>query len=191
HHEDEHDGHAHHDHGEFDPHVWMDPTLVARWADEIAEVLAEIDPAHEAEYAARAAELAAEMDKLDEWIMDQVEVVPRHRRVIVTDHDVLGYFAQRYGFELLDSVVPGFSTVAEPSARHLAELRELLAEHAVPAIFVGTTVNPQVAESIADDLGIVVVPIYTGSLSEGGGAADTYDRFMRTNVARIVAALGS
>ena len=191
HHEDEHDGHAHHDHGEFDPHVWMDPTLVARWADEIAEVLAEIDPAHEAEYAARAAELAAEMDKLDEWIMDQVEVVPRHRRVIVTDHDVLGYFAQRYGFELLDSVVPGFSTVAEPSARHLAELRELLAEHAVPAIFVGTTVNPQVAESIADDLGIVVVPIYTGSLSEVGGAADTYDRFMRTNVERIVAALGS
>ncbi len=189
-HEDEHEGHAHH-HGEFDPHVWMDPTLVARWADEIAEVLAGIDPAHEADYAARADELAAELDTLDAWIKDQVAVVPRHHRVIVTDHDVMGYFAQRYGFELLDSVVPGFSTVAEPSARHLAELRELLAERAIPAIFVGTTVNPQVAESIASDLGIAVVPIYTGSLSEAGGPADTYDRFMRTNVERIVAALGS
>ena len=193
HDEDEHDEdeHGHHHHGEFDPHVWMDPTLVALWADEIAEVLAEIDPAHEAEYAARAAELAAELDKLDEWIMVQVEALPRHRRVIVTDHDVLAYFAHRYGFELLDSVVPSVSTVAEPSARHLAELRELIAEHEVPAIFVGTTVNPQVAESIAEDLGIAVVPIYTGSLSEAGGPADTYDSFMRTNVERIVAALGS
>ena len=188
---DEHDGHAGHDHGEFDPHVWMDPTLVAGWAVEIAEVLGEVDPEHEAEYAGRAAEFVAELDKLDEWIMAQVEGIPRHRRMIVTDHDVMAYFAQRYGFELLDSVVPSVSTVAEPSARHLVELRELIAEHAVPAIFVGTTVNPQVAEAIADDLGIVVVPIYTGSLSEAGGPADTYDRFMRTNVERIVTALGS
>ena len=188
---DEHDEHAGHHHGEFDPHVWMDPTLVAGWAVEIAEVLAEVDPAHAAEYAGRSSELVAELDKLDEWIMAQVEGVPRHRRMIVTDHDVMAYFVQRYGFELLDSVVPSVSTVAEPSARHLAELRELIAEHAVPAIFVGTTVNPQVAEAIAADLGIVVVPIYTGSLSEAGGPADTYDRFMRTNVERIVTALGS
>ena len=188
---DEHDEHAGHDHGEFDPHVWMDPTLIAGWAVEIAEVLAEVDPAHEAEYAGRAAEFVAELDQLDEWIMAQVEGIPRHRRMIVTDHDVMAYFARRYGFELLDSVVPSVSTVAEPSARHLVELRELIAEHAVPAIFVGTTVNPQVAEAIAADLGIVVVPIYTGSLSEAGGPADTYDRFMRTNVERIVTALGS
>ena len=189
HDEDEHDEDEHH-HGDFDPHVWMDPTLVAGWAVEIAEVLAEVDPEHEAEYAGRAAEFEAEMDKLDEWIMAQVEGIPHHRRVIVTDHDVLAYFAQRYGFELL-AVVPNVSTVAEPSARHLAELRELIVEHAVPAIFVGSTVNPQVAETIAADLGIVVVPIYTGSLSEAGGPADTYDRFMRTNVERIGAALGS
>ena len=188
---DEHDAHAGHHHGDFDPHVWMDPTLVAGWAVEIAEVLAEVDPAHEAEYAARASELAAELDKLDEWIMAQVEGIPHHRRVIVTDHDVMAYFVKRYGFELLDSVVPSVSTVAEPSARHLAELRELIVENVVPAIFVGTTVNPQVAEAIAADLGIVVVPIYTGSLSEAGGPADTYDRFMRTNVERIVTALRS
>ena len=192
--EDEHeedDQHAGHEHGEFDPHVWMDPTLVAGWADEIAEVLAEVDPEHAAEYAARAAELAAELRELDEWIMAQVEGVPRHRRVIVTDHDALAYFAHRYGFELLDSVVPGVSTASEPSVRHLAELRDLIAEHATPAIFVGTTVNPRVAEVIAADLGIVVVPIHTGSLSEAGGPADTYDRLMRTDVERIVTALGS
>ena len=195
HHDDEHDQdeheHAGHEHGEFDPHVWMDPTLVAGWTVEIVEVLAEVDPEHEAEYAGRASELVAELDELDEWIMARVEAIPRHRRVIVTDHDALAYFADRYGFQLLDSVVPGVSTASEPSVRHLAELRELIAEYAIPAIFVGTTVNPQLAEAVAADLGIVVVPIYTGSLSEAGGPADSYDRFMRTNVERIVAALGS
>ena len=69
--------------------------------------------------------------ELDEWIMAQVEVIAHDRRIIVTDHDVLAYFAQRYGFELLDSVVPGVSTAAEPSVRHLAELRELIAEHGI------------------------------------------------------------
>ena len=187
HHEDEHG----HDHGEFDPHVWMDPTLVAVWAVEVAEVLAEIDPEYAAEYEGRAAELARELDELDEWIKQHLSAVPRGRRVLVTDHESLGYFAARYGFELLDSVIPGVSTASEPSARHLAQLREVLAEHAVPAIFVGVGVNPQVAQSVASDLGIEVVQIYAGSLSEPEGPAATYKDFMRTNVERIVAALGA
>ena len=188
-HDEEEQARAHH-HGEFDAHVWMDPTMVAGWAAEVAEVLAEVDPEYAAEYARRAAELAAELHELDAWIHTQTAAVPRDRRVIVTDHDVLAYFAGRYGFELLDSVSPGFSTASEPSARHLAELREVIAEHAVPAIFVGTTANPQVAQSVADDLGIEVVTIYTGSLSEPDGPAGTYQDFIRTNVTRIVAALG-
>ena len=110
-------------------------------------------------------------------------------RVLVTDHDVLSYFADRYGFELLETVVPGVSTASEPSARHLAQLRDTIAEHGIPAIFIGTTVSPQTAQSVADDLGIELVAIYTGSLSEPGGPAATYQDFMRTNVERIVAAL--
>ena len=188
HHDDDEHGH---DHGEFDPHVWMDPTLVAMWAVEVAEVLSEIDPEHGAEYDRRAGELVQELDDLDEWIAQRVAAVPRDHRVLVADHDALAYFAARYGFELLDSVIPGVSTASEPSARHLAQLREVIAEHAVPAIFVGTVVNPQVAQSVASDLGIEVVPIYTGSLSEADGPAATYQDFMRTNVERIVAALGA
>ena len=187
HDEDEHG----HDHGDFDPHVWMDPTLVAVWAVEIAETLAELDPEYGAEYDRRAAELVRELDELDEWIGQRVAAVPRDHRVLVTDHESLGYFAARYGFELLDSVIPGVSTASEPSARHLAQLREVIAEHAVPAIFVGDGVNPQVAQSVASDLGIEVVPIYAGSLSDPDGPAATYQDFMRTNVERIVAALGA
>ena len=167
----------------------MDPTLVAAWTAEIAEALAEIDPGHGADYAERAAAYVGELDDLDAWVRNQVASVPPDRRILVTDHDVFGYFADRYGFTVLDSIIPGFSTASEPSARHLAALREAIAEHGVPSIFVGTTVNPQVARAVADDLGIEVVIVYTGSLSEPGGPAATYQQFMRTNIERIVAAL--
>ena len=178
-------------HGEFDAHVWMDPTLVAGWTVGIAEALAEVDPDHASEYATRATTLTSELDELDAWIRDQVSAVPAQRRVLVTGHDVLGYFAERYGFELLETVIPGVSTASEPSARHLAQLRETIVEHDIPAIFIGTTVSAQIAESVAADLGIELVAIYTGSLSDPGGPADTYQDFMRTNVERIVAALAA
>ena len=187
--EDEH-GHAH-DHGEFDPHVWMDPTLVADgWTPTIAAALAETDPAAAGAYAERAAALAAELHELDAWVREQVAAVPAAKRIMITDHDVFGYFADRYGFTLLDSIVPGFSTASEPSARHLAALRDAISEHAVPAIFAGTTVNPQTAQVLADDLNIEMVSIYTGSLSAADGPAATYQDFIRTNVERIVTALG-
>ncbi len=194
--EDEHkDEHDHdedehgHDHGEFDPHVWMDPTLVAAWAEEIAEALAGVDPDYGAHYAERAHAFAGELHALDAWVRERVAAIPRDRRILVTDHDVFGYFADRYGFTVLDTIIPGFSTVSEPSARHLAGLREAIAEHGVPAIFVGLTVSSHVAQVIADDLGIEVVSVYTGSLSEPDGPAATYQDFIRTNVDRIVAAL--
>ena len=167
----------------------MDPTLVAAWTVEIAEELGEVDPEHGADYARRAAELADELNELDVWVRDRVAAVPADRRIMVTDHDVFGYFAARYGFTVLDTVIPGFSTVAEPSARHLAALREAIAEHGVPAIFVGLTVDAQVARAVAGDLGIDVVSVYTGSLSDAAGPAATYSDFIRTNVERIVSAL--
>ena len=189
--EEEHDEHGHdeHGHGEFDPHVWMDPTLVTAWAEEIAEALAEVDPDHGADYAERADALVGELHGLDAWVRERVAAIPRDRRILVTDHDVFGYFADRYGFTVLDTIIPGFSTVSEPSARHLASLREAIAEHGVPAIFVGLTVSSHVAQVVADDLGIEVVSVYTGSLSEPDGPAATYPDFIRTNVDRIVAAL--
>ena len=186
HHEDEH-GHAH---GDFDPHVWMDPTLIAAWAPAIAAALSEVDPGSAGAYAERAAALAAELHELDAWVRERVAAVPVPKRILITDHDVLGYFADRYQFSVLDTIIPGFSTASEPSARHLAALRDAISEHAVPAIFVGLTVSPRAAEVVAEDLGIEVVSIYTGSLGEPDGPAGTYQDFIRTNVERIVTALG-
>ena len=199
HDEDEHDGEEHdegeeheheHAHGDFDPHVWMDPTLIAAWTPAIAAALSEADPGSAGAYAERAAALAAELHELDAWVRERVAAVPVPERILITDHDVLGYFADRYQFSVLDTIIPGFSTASEPSARHLAALRDAISEHAVPAIFVGLTVSPRAAEVVAEDLGIEVVSIYTGSLGEPDGPAATYQDFIRTNVERIVTALG-
>ena len=194
HDEDEHDEDEHdedeHEHGDFDPHVWMDPTLIAAWTPAIAAALSEVDPGSAGAYAERAAALAAELHELDAWVRERVAAVPVPERILITDHDVLGYFADRYQFSVLDTIIPGFSTASEPSARHLAALRDAISEHAVPAIFVGLTVSPRAAEVVAEDLGIKVVSIYTGSLGEPDGPAATYQDFIRTNVERIVTALG-
>ena len=75
-----------HDHGEFDAHVWMDPTLVAAWTAEIADALAEVDPDHGADYARRADALAGELHALDAWVRERVAAIPRDRRILITDH---------------------------------------------------------------------------------------------------------
>lgn len=171
-----------------DPHVWLDPNNVMIWADEIARVLGDLDPEHRAGYQANAGRYRDELSDLDAWIRDQVASIPEARRKIVTDHAVWGYFADRYGFEQVGALLPGFSTLSEPSASDLAALSQAIREQEVPAIFVGTTTNPALARQLANDLGIRVVEVLTGSLSP---EAPDYLSYMRYNVSRIVEALSA
>jgi ABC-type Zn uptake system ZnuABC Zn-binding protein ZnuA len=190
HHKDSEDDHEHdHHHGEYDPHIWLDPTRVSLWTHAIERTLSEIDPTHAGLYAQNAAAYREELARLDAWIVDQVQLVSPDDRRLVSDHRVLGYFARRYGFEVEGAVVPGLSTLAEPSARELAELIQTISVLGIRAVFVSTTVNPQLAEQIARDTGTKVVRLFTGSLSEADGSAASYLTMMRHNVASIVAAL--
>lgn len=189
--EDEHvdeDGDAH-EHGEFDPHVWWNPLHVATWADEVAEELTRLDPANEAGYKANAAAYQQELIALDEWIKAQVAQIPSENRILVTDHDSLGYFVETYGFTLVGTVFPGLSTQAEPSAQDLAELTTTIRAYGVPAVFVGTTVSQSLANQVAQETGTKIIPLYTDSLSDEDGPAATYLTFMRSNVATIVGSL--
>ena len=175
--------------GRVDPHVWLNPLNVAVWAENIAAALSEIDPKHAADYRARAAAFREELEALDAWIQEQVEKIPAERRILVVDHLAFGYFADRYGFRQL-AILPGFSTLAEPSARELAELEGEIKRLAVPAIFVShTTVSPLV-EQVARDTGVRVVRLYVGALSGPDGPAPDYLSLMRYDVSAIVAALG-
>lgn len=181
-HDEEHDE-------EFDPHVWFDPANVRAWVDRIEAALSELDPVGAGVYAANADAYRQQLDELDGWIHQQVDDLPPERRRLVTDHAVLGYFADAYGFEQVGAVIPGLSTAAQASAQDLAQLEDAIHRLDVPAVFVGSTVNPTVASRVAEDTGVRVVTIYTGSLGEPGGEAGMYLDYMRYNVTAIVTGL--
>ncbi len=175
--------------GEADPHVWFDPHNVILWTHSIEQALSALDPANGATYRANGEAYRAELEALDAWIEEQVAQIDTVDRKLVTDHAAFNYFAHRYGFEQVGAVFPGFSTLAAPSAQELSELEEAIRASGVRAVFVGVTVNPQLAQQVAEDTGIMVVPLYTGSLSGPEGPANSYLALMRTDVSAIVAAL--
>jgi ABC-type Zn uptake system ZnuABC Zn-binding protein ZnuA len=116
--------------------------------------------------------------------------VPEARRLLVTNHESFGYFADRYGFQVVGTVIPSVSTGASPSAQQLARLVDRLKATHAPAIFLETGANPQLADQLAQEIGIkIVTDLYTHSVTESGGNAPTYIDMMRYNVQKIVDAL--
>ena len=178
-----------HSHEAIDPHVWFNPHNVIAWVHNIEHTLSELDPANAEDYEANAHAYEEALEELDAWIRKQVAQISEENRELVTDHRMFAYFADEYGFEQIGTVVPGYSTLAEPSAQQLANLQEAIQEYDVPAVFVGANVNPKVSEQVAKDTGTELVQFYTGSLSESGDPAGTYLDYMRYHVNVIVSAL--
>lgn len=179
-----------HEHGPCDPHVWMNPQNVAIWTDNMAEAFAAADPANADTYRANADTYKQQLAALDAEIEQMVSAIPEDRRVLVTNHEFLGYFADRYGFEVVGTVLPGVTTGIEPSPQALTALIELVEAEGVSAIFAEVSANSQLAEVVAQETGIdVVTTLYSESLSEADGPAATYLDFMRTNAQTIVDAL--
>ncbi len=175
--------------GEWDPHVWLDPLRVAEAVDVIGAELSRLDSA--VDWEVRAADYAAELRTLNTSIEDILAAIPPANRLLVTNHDSLGYFAQRYGFEVVGMVIAGGSSLAAPSAGDLAGLVEVMIDREVPAIFTESTDSTVLAESVAAEAGgdIAVIEIYTGSLGEPGSGAETLAGLLLTNARRIAAAL--
>jgi manganese/iron transport system substrate-binding protein len=181
--------HTGEDHAGSDPHTWTDPNNVIIWTQNIAAALAEADPANSDSYQTNAEAYTASLLDLDAWIRSEVAQIPPERRKLVTDHRAFGYFANEYGFEQIGALVGSFSTNASPSAQEIAALEDTIRAQNVPAVFIGKTVNPELAGQVARDTGTKLVLVYTGSLSQPGGEADSYLKFMRYNVKAIVEAL--
>ncbi len=169
----------------------MDPLRVADGARLIAAALAEIAPG--VDWVARADAYAAELAEADGMIVGTLSGVEDDARVMVTNHDAFGYFADRYDFEVLGVVIPGGSTLGDPSSRELAELVETMEDEGVTVIFVETTQPSVLAEAVAAELGgdVDVVQLYTGSVGEPGSGADTVVGMLTTNADLIAEALSA
>ena len=191
HHEEEHaDDEAKHEHGACDPHVWGNPQNVAIWADNIAAAFAAADPDNADTYAANAAAYKDQLTALDAELEALYGSIPEADRVIVTNHEFMGYLAARYDLEVVGTVIPSASTLAEPSPQDVADLIGTIQETGVKAIFAEVSDPNALAQVVAQDAGEVkVVTLYSESLSAPDGPASTYIDFMRYDAQAIVGAL--
>lgn len=177
---------------DVDPHFFTDPARMAEAADALARVLADEVPALDTdEFREHAAGYVAELRALDAEIETTLAGVPPERRKLVTNHDVFAYFADRYGFEVVGAVIPSTTTQAQPSAGGLDELAATVVAEGVPAIFADTSSPAELADALAGEVGgdVEVVELYSESPGPEGSGADTYPGMMRTDAARIAAAL--
>jgi ABC-type Zn uptake system ZnuABC Zn-binding protein ZnuA len=172
-----------------DPHTWMDPNNVIIWTQNIASTLSAADPAKREAYMVNAKTYSNSLHELDDWIRTEVAQIPTKNRLLVSDHAVLGYFAERYGFKQEGTITGSFSSDAAPSAKEIASLEDIIRQMGVKAIFVSEAINQPLADQIATDTGIKAIWIYHASLSSPSGPARSYLEFMRYNVKVIVEAL--
>jgi len=178
--------------GASDPHLWQDPRRMAQVAAGLGEAFAAADPACAGRRRAAAAGYRDRLLALDAEVEAALASIPAANRILVTNHHTLGYFADRYGFEVAGVIIPGGATLAEPSPADLAVLVSVLRASGVRAVFAENTRPASLAATLAAELGgdVVVVSLYTDSLGGAGTGADTYIGMMRTNAGRIAAALG-
>ncbi len=196
HHEEEEEGEDHgdeeegHGHSGEDPHVWFDPIKVADALLPLSEALAAQAGLDARSLSACVTEYRGELVALDDEINRILAPLDHEDRLMLTNHDALGYFANRYDFQLVGTVIPGGSSVGEANPAELQELVGLIEQTGVPAIFAESSHSSDDAEALAREAGVEVVVLDTGSLGPSGSGSDTYLSFLRSNAQRIADALG-
>jgi ABC-type Zn uptake system ZnuABC Zn-binding protein ZnuA len=172
-----------------DPHLWLDPNNVIVYVENIREGLTHFDPDGATIYQSNADAYIGQLEALDMWINEQLAQISSERRLLVTNHEALGYFAERYGFKVVGTVIESFSSDASPSAQQMAALVDQIKSSGAPAIFLDASDNPALAQQIAAETGVTVVTdLQLESLTDGPPAA-TYIDMMKHNVTKIVNAL--
>ena len=182
--EEHEDGHEHGEEEEvYNAHVWLDPALARAQVENIAQGLAEADPANAALYAANAQAYAQRLERLDAELREQL--APLAGREIVTFHEAFSYFARAYGLNIACTIEhePG----EQPGTRELADTCDLVRERGLNALFVEPQYPQNAAETIARETGAHIYVLDPGV--SGDGELDSYERVMRQNAATLLEAL--
>ena len=163
-----------------DPHFWHDPARMRQAAELVAQSIG------------TNSDYLGELELLDREVEEMLNGISPERRLLVTSHDFFDYFADRYGFEVVGTIIPGGSSLGSPSSADLAALIALIKQRDVRAIFVENTSSPELAESVADEVGprLQIVDVASDSLGAPGSETGTYAELIRSNATAIAAALG-
>lgn len=154
-----------HDHGTDDPHFWVDPVAMGQAMGALAT---QVHDQLGIDLGDRPAQFEATMGELDARTRATLSAIPPDRRLLVTGHESLGYFADRYGFTVVGAVVPSTTSQAAATAADLAQLRDEVRRTGVPAIFIDAGTSPALADAMADETGATVVELATHTLPPEG-----------------------
>jgi ABC-type Zn uptake system ZnuABC Zn-binding protein ZnuA/ABC-type Mn2+/Zn2+ transport system permease subunit len=180
-------GHEHEDESGLDPHWWHDPRNVEAAVPGIENVLVVADRSHKAEFIRNADAYVAELEALDTGIARCIDSIPASQRKLVTDHDALSYFANRYGIEVVGALFPSQTTQAQPSAKDLSELADTIEAENVGVIFPESSLSPNVVKAIARQTGATVgETLYGDTLGPEGSDGDTYLHMEEANADAVV-----
>jgi ABC-type Zn uptake system ZnuABC Zn-binding protein ZnuA len=174
-----------------DPHWWQDPRNGVLAVAAVRDELSRLDPGGAAGYEARARAYTERLQALDAAVATCMDGVPAARRKLVTTHDALGYFARRYGIEVVGTVIPSLSTRAQPSAGDVAKLVDTIRREHVKAIFAESSVHPKVEQAIARETGARVGrPLWADTLGPAGSSGVTYLGSLAANAGALVEGFG-
>jgi len=169
-----------------DPHWWQDPRNAILAVAAIRDALIDADPAGRAGYERRAAAYTATLRRLDADVARCIDRVPQAKRKLVTTHDALGYFAARYGIEVIGAVISSLSTQAQPSAKDLDELVGQIEHEGVEAIFPEASLSRRLEQAISRESGAEVGgQLWADALGPAGSTGATYVGAIRANAAAL------
>jgi ABC-type Zn uptake system ZnuABC Zn-binding protein ZnuA len=169
-----------------DPHWWHDPRNAMLATRAIRDALSEADPDGRATYERNARRYIKRLRDVDRDVEACIAKLPQGKRKIVTTHDSLSYFADRYGVEVIGAVIPSLSTQAQPSAKDINALVDQIEEEGVEAIFPESSLSDKLERAVSREAGAQVgEPLFTDSLGPEGTPASTYIGSMRENARRL------
>lgn len=173
--------------GSVDPHWWHDPRNAEHAIALVRDALVRADPAQRARFTASATRYLAAVRAMDRSIARCFAAVPAAQRKLVTDHDAFGYFADRYGIDVVGAVIPSQTTQAQPSAGDLARLVTTIKREHVQAVFPESSINAKLAHAIARETGATADhELYGDTLGPAGSPGDTYIKMEQANADRMV-----
>jgi ABC-type Zn uptake system ZnuABC Zn-binding protein ZnuA len=177
-----------HDHGDSaDPHWWQDPRNAIAAVAAIRDALIAADRDGRGQYEANARAYTERLRRLDRRVAACIEQIPPAQRKLVTTHDALGYYAERYGIDVVGALIPSLSTAAQPSAGDTQALVDQIERENVRAIFPESSVDPKLERAVARETGATVgAALWADTLGPEGSDGATYIGSIQANTSALV-----
>jgi ABC-type Zn uptake system ZnuABC Zn-binding protein ZnuA len=178
------------DNGALDPHFWHDPNRVIDAIEIISLELSDLDPEAVEYFGQNASNYVSELKDLDNWIYSYINKIPIHKRLLITNHRTMSYFAHRYDFTVLGDVIDSFYSNDNPTPRDIVDILDLIDQNNVKVIFGEPQMEDKIMALISEETGIMISVLHSESLGAIGSEADNYIGMMKKNVNIIVDGLG-